>query len=615
MKRLKYITFVFFIFFSINFKSFTSNLLTLRTQSEYFLNDYLEIFEDTIGTLTIKEISAPSFKDNFKRNSVDYPYAKNGSSAYWIRVYINNQSSVDQKWVFEVLSLHTQSLQIYFPGEKGGVEVYKTGQNYDFKKRKYKVKNFIFDVPLIRNKTYPIYLRVESDNEASFEYKIRTQEFFTEYATAEYASLGFYYGILGFLIVYTLLLFFTSKEKAYLFYIFYIFSCVLISLEGDGLGFQYLWSQSPVLNPYISTQWIWFLFLLSFIFYAKYFINIRSNYPKFNQAIIVLILVDLILEVTQIVPSILINYFFLVPLSLVYGIAIHGYYKGATSNRFFIIGQTFLLASIFVTRSTWYGILPSNIFTVYSFNYGVLLESIIFSYAFIDKYNLIKKEKDAAQHDIINQLEENKALQTKVNRELEKKVQERTRLLQQEKEKLNEANSKLEILMTEVNKMNSKLDYENWHLNKKVGEETKARIVAKEVSIEEFQKIFPSEHACLKYLEELKWANGYKCRKCGNSKFIQLNKLLSRRCSRCTYIESVTNSTLFHSLRFPINKAFYIVYHCSFSGGKMTIDELSSRLELRRNTCWSFKKRVLERIELNKKANKNINKWEVLIID
>ena len=586
------------------------------SEEDYPLTYFLEIFEDEGKKLTIHEVTNLANSANFKKNSSAYPYAENPNSAYWIRVWVLNESSPDKKWIFEVLSLHTQNLQIFFPDGKEGFQQYQTGQDFGFGKRAYRVKNFIFDLPDIRGKVYPVYIRVESKTGVSFEYKIRTQQAFTVYTTSEYYYLGLYYGILIFLIIYTLLLFFSSGEKAYLFYIFYILSCILISLEGDGLGFQFLWPENPSLNVLASSFWLPFIFLISFIYYAKYFTGLKQNFPVLNDWISASTVFYFLFEISGFLPEIFVSYFYMFPLILVYSTAIIGYLQGATANRYFIIGQTFLLLSILITRSSWFGFIESNLFTVYSFNYGVLLEVVLFSYAFIDKYNLVKKEREVAQEGIILQLEENKKLQTKVNRELEEKVTERTLQLKEESQKLSEVNQKLELLMKEVNSMNSRLDYDNWQLNKKVSEETKARILAKDISFDEFRKIFPNEISCLKFLEELKWKKDYTCKKCGNTKYIQIQKLLSRRCSKCSYIESVTSSTLFHSLKFPIHKAFYIVYHSSFSELNLTIDELSDILELRRNTCWNFKKRVMERMERASKNGKpKQNKWELLIFD
>ncbi|NOY49360.1 MAG: transposase, partial [Chlorobi bacterium] len=38
-------------------------------------------------------------------------------------------------------------------------------------------------------------------------------------------------------------------------------------------------------------------------------------------------------------------------------------------------------------------------------------------------------------------------------------------------------------------------------------------------NILEFTDRFPDDHSCLAYLSEQKWADGFKCKKCGHSKF------------------------------------------------------------------------------------------------
>jgi hypothetical protein len=47
----------------------------------------------------------------------------------------------------------------------------------------------------------------------------------------------------------------------------------------------------------------------------------------------------------------------------------------------------------------------------------------------------------------------------------------------------------------------------------------------------------------------------------------------------------------------------------------MTIDELSEVLELRRNTVWQFKKRVVERLDKLPKSTRNKKKWESIFLD
>ncbi|MEM7110680.1 MAG: receptor, partial [Bacteroidota bacterium] len=47
-------------------------------------------------------------------------------------------------------------------------------------------------------------------------------------------------------------------------------------------------------------------------------------------------------------------------------------------------------------------------------------------------------------------------------------------------------------------------------------------------------------------------------------------------------------------IKFPIEKAFYILYVTNNRKNEFTLDELSEMLDLRRNTVWSFKKKIEE---------------------
>ncbi|MEQ8244644.1 transposase, partial [Fulvivirga sp.] len=118
------------------------------------------------------------------------------------------------------------------------------------------------------------------------------------------------------------------------------------------------------------------------------------------------------------------------------------------------------------------------------------------------------------------------------------------------------------------------------------------RLINKNLTLEEFNKIFPDEVSCFRFLDRLKWENGYSCSKCANTKYNDGQQKYSRRCTRCGYDESVTSNTVFHKIKFPIEKAFYILYLTNNRQNKYTLDELSEMLSLRRNTVWNFKKKI-----------------------
>ena len=109
-----------------------------------------------------------------------------------------------------------------------------------------------------------------------------------------------------------------------------------------------------------------------------------------------------------------------------------------------------------------------------------------------------------------------------------------------------------------------------------------------------FQGQFPDEKSCLAHLSKMKWANGFKCRRCDQGKYCAGERLFDRQCTSCNYTESPTAHTAFHKVKFPLLKAFWIVYYLSSTKKGMSSTELSRKLELRQKTCWLFKRKVMQ---------------------
>ncbi|MDR3189278.1 MAG: IS1595 family transposase, partial [Prevotellaceae bacterium] len=112
-----------------------------------------------------------------------------------------------------------------------------------------------------------------------------------------------------------------------------------------------------------------------------------------------------------------------------------------------------------------------------------------------------------------------------------------------------------------------------------------------------FQQRFASDNQCLAYLAAEKWKNGYACPKCGHTHYCAGGTQYSRQCTRCKHTDSPTAGTLFHKVKFPLLKAFYIVYFVATSKKGISSTELSRKLGLRQKTCWYFKRKVMKAME------------------
>lgn len=122
----------------------------------------------------------------------------------------------------------------------------------------------------------------------------------------------------------------------------------------------------------------------------------------------------------------------------------------------------------------------------------------------------------------------------------------------------------------------------------------------KSVSISDFQERFPDDESCLKYLTEKKWENGFKCLRCGHDHYCEGRKKYYRQCTSCRYQESPTANTLFHKVKFSLQKAFTIVYFISTNKKGISSTELSRKLQLRQKTCWLFRLKVLQAMRSKK---------------
>jgi hypothetical protein len=108
---------------------------------------------------------------------------------------------------------------------------------------------------------------------------------------------------------------------------------------------------------------------------------------------------------------------------------------------------------------------------------------------------------------------------------------------------------------------------------------------------------FYQDEACYKYLADIKWENGYFCKKCGSTAFYQGVKPHSRRCLKCKYDESPTSRTMFDKCKIPIHIAFHIAFRLCTKKKGMSSLELSSEFEQRPMTCWEFKWKVQQAMQ------------------
>ena len=82
-------------------------------------------------------------------------------------------------------------------------------------------------------------------------------------------------------------------------------------------------------------------------------------------------------------------------------------------------------------------------------------------------------------------------------------------------------------------------------------------------TLPEFQRVFPDDKACARYLEHLRWPTGFTCPKCGNIgepyRFAKRTSLVLR-CRACHTNVSLTATTVMQSTHTPLSVWFWGAY-------------------------------------------------------
>lgn len=118
-----------------------------------------------------------------------------------------------------------------------------------------------------------------------------------------------------------------------------------------------------------------------------------------------------------------------------------------------------------------------------------------------------------------------------------------------------------------------------------------------ELTSEQLDELFQSDEKCNEFLAEVKWKNGFICKKCGNTNHCPGKTPSSKRCTRCKTEESAASGTIFHNCKFPIHKAFYIAYNVCKGKEDVSTYEFARRLSLRQMTCWNFKTKIKQALQ------------------
>lgn len=571
-------------------------------------DDYLILSNDSLhyGIEQVTQLADSHF--NFQRK--DYHYGTQNN--LWLKLRVRSTASCTR---YFFLGNHEAGELIFFQEEELGKfkAVDTVGTDISFYQRNIMdIATPVFEIEL-KPGVNTFYIKYHSTRYLGLYAELYPPQQYINSSTWYTFRIGGFFFLIVFLILYNLLFYFSTKDRVYLYYIFYVLTAFVFCAMVNQLAFATLWPDQPQWNDFF----IHFkrpLFLLALVLYSTYFLKIGERNPLLNKIIWGTFALFAFgrfycYSISQYPYELSLRMILVFTiLSLILYCGFQQLKEEKQATIYFLTGFMAVFVGTVVTFLNYYQIIQGSVFVYYVMYFAVSIDVLMFSLSLSARLRKVRIEKERAlqaeneaKKEVIFHLEEKEKILNKVNAELESKVLERTQALQK-------ANDTIQNLNTGLHK-------ENWQLNKEIKHINTARVLVKNQSYQEVLAVFPDKTSCYQLISSIKWADGFQCRKCHSKKAGKGTQLLSKRCTSCGTIESVTANTIFHRLKIPIEKAFYLAYVVFNQGDTLNLSDVSRELDLNYQACLRFKTKVETAIRLRRKQHLTIKSWEDIILE
>ena len=319
-------------------------------------------------------------------------------AAYWLKISVKNIS--DSEHLFLQVAQPTLDELIFYEVNDNDsiIRFAKMGENYPFENRVYEDPDYIIDIEVPKNTIKTFIFKVKSGEQIILPISIGNfNEDLINKVSLRSIIFGIYSGIILVMFFYNLFIYFSIRDKSYLFYVFHTLLVGLTQASYHGIAFQYLWPNSP----WIAKQSIFIFtclvsivgieFMKSFILTNHYVPQLHKTLYVFTTIYSICILLSLLGEFTISYKIIQFTQVMVTIFILLIAIIISS--KGYRPAKYYLLAWTIFMVGIFIFALKDFSILPYNTFTKYTMSAGSSIELILLSFALADKINIYREEK------------------------------------------------------------------------------------------------------------------------------------------------------------------------------------------------------------------------------
>lgn len=412
----------------------TTNSLYAFTVDENSSNinilQHSEIFVDETGKLTFEEIGHQHF---VKNTTEALSYGFDPDKRVWVKFTLQNTTDEPLEKTVEYANTLVADLYFY-----DGNKVQTDGRFHIGPNRKTLTPGFKIVLRPFEERTF--YLSAHSRlSTLLVELRLWNRDSFIEYdITYKMIEFSFFAAMMT-LFVYNLMLWVFTRQKAYFYYILYLFGVMFF--QANMLGILQLYLFSPGFTVWVekaSSIHISFL-ILTIVLFTQEFLETKQfrkidavfRFYLYTTPIVALLGYDNFLFDLNII-------IYFIPLGFFVVFAgFYALYKGVKQARFYVIGWSVVIFTLIIVNLKTIGVVDITTYVPYINEVAFVLEALLFSIALAHKIKILSEEKEKSKNALI---------------EFQQKEQERlTELVNEKTKDLTTALEEKNLLYKELN--------------------------------------------------------------------------------------------------------------------------------------------------------------------
>lgn len=369
------------------------------------LTTQFSILEDPGRTLTIEQVYKTDVADRFRPNFDGRTNLGMSRSAFWIRIKPMMPPDCSLGWLLAIAWPLLDSVEFFWPENTHWAKI-TTGARYPYFSRDVDHQYYVFRLADLSADRPPFFVRLSGDNPMLMAMTLWRQGTFARHASNILLLQGLYLGLFIGLILYNLFFYFSLRDTAYLYYVIYLVSMMLVTASYTGIATRYLWPDLPNWN----LRGMWFFAIsgtVAFLIFVRQLLDTPQIAPKLDRSIHWYILVLLLAMAALFIVdySIMASISPILPIvglsisSIAIIISIKNGYRPARfvglANILFVFGllwSTYILFGL--SKQVWE-------WNLYIFELGVAIEAVLLALALASRIKLLQKQKSMAQQTLL----------------------------------------------------------------------------------------------------------------------------------------------------------------------------------------------------------------------